>query len=464
MKKKNICLLLFLTLIISFGVNAQFRIGGYSGTNFSNLHGNLREYRWTSKSGTSFGLWGEYQFCPSWSIHSEIGYIAYYYKQIQDIEDTYQEGTGIYNYPGDWYIPYTGPRMWDFNYLRIPMLLKYHFSSKYDLSLGAGGYYSFLINDEYTGKERDIISEANKQIPSKDFGFLFDLSVSYPLTEKLALVAQSRYVVGKKQFVRDYEGRNGGPEVNIGLSYQLGRKLHSDQKWGNKKDTITSKWRISPKIAYSYNRVQENRNSEYYVSNPGFSAGLTFEYPVGKITSLAADLLFERKGYGVEGPTNLDFRYFIYSPPTGNDKIINTTVVDLDYLSIPFYLKLGQPNTNSLFMNIGGYVSFNINASCKGNTHREIHNTNSYSSTTYYVYKSVEGYYKTMDAGLLFGMGYQAILFKKLIVQCEGRYTVGLNNIIEDEAFTFSTNEQKEKFKNHSLSIFVGITLPNSSK
>ena len=462
MRTKIFFLLLIIGLLFGYSLKAQkISLGVYSGTNFSNLHGDLSSGRWSPKTGISNGIMMDLAFNDRFSLQTEIGFISYSYHRLSEYQPYYgpypfDDLTNSY-YPDiiapDYY--YYANDSWNYTYLRVPLMAKYKTLTTLQFELGAGMFYSFLTNDELTGKDRDLWSDENELVQNHDWGYLFSLGISYPLTTRTKLFMNGRYSLGKNVVVKSFEGKNESAEWLFGIAYDFKAKDRSVEESSEfEMDSVPRRWHVVPKVGYSFNQVQNKTNDDSYDWQPGFSAGVTVAYKLDPALALVADVLFERKGYGLEGESWLNYRYRTYS---GTNTRHVDTKVDLDYLSLPVYLQIGKQEPNSLFVNMGAYISFKMNATCKGDVIEEYAGPNDYWLTETAVYNSVEGLFENMDYGFLFGAGYQLSLFETWVLSCEGRYTQGVQNVLKDDT---TNGMDQESFKNAGFSLLIGLDIP----
>ncbi|MGQ7869321.1 outer membrane beta-barrel protein [Sunxiuqinia sp. sy24] len=466
--KKILTLIAWVSFLTFYNsLQAQdFRVGLYSGASFSNLNGNLQHDKWPAKPGSTAGLMLNYMLNERVALQAEVGLISYYYKQFRSYEAAYPDDIfpmptgslntdyGIIGPP--MYVPANQSR--DYQFLRVPLMLKYKTPTRLELELGAGMFYSFLINDEFTGKDRDLLPPTqDDQMDHYDWGYLFSVGISYPLTSQLSLFVDGRYAVGLNEFFPVYEGKNEGSELNFGIRYALkSKKTTPENGVAGTAEDLGSRWRAVPRLAYNLNSIRNKSDNHSYESHQGFSAGLSLSCRLGNGLSMMSDVLFDRRGYRVEGESPYVYR-LVYADYFGGYKKVDTKV-DLDYLSLPVYFRLGYEDELGFFIDVGAYVAFMMNATSKGDLFYKYADNNNYRYARTYVYDAVEGDFNNKDAGWLVGMGYRLELFHAWVLSFETRYTHGVLNIL-DEKLSIGY-EGNEKFRNSSLTLSAGLCIP----
>ncbi|WP_430973587.1 porin family protein [Sunxiuqinia rutila] len=466
---KKILTLIAGVFFLTFGNSLQaqkLRVGVYSGTSFSNLNGNLQHDKWLAKPGSTAGLMLNYRLNERVALQTEVGFVSYYYKQLRRYEATYPDD--IFPVPTESYnanygiigppIYVPGNQLWDYQFLRVPLMLKYKTSTRLELELGAGMFYSFLINDEFTGKDRDLLPPTqDEQMDHYDWGYLFSAGISYPLTSQLSLFMDGRYAVGLNEFLSGYEGKNEGSELNFGIRYALkSEKTTLGNGVAGAAEYHVSRWRAVPRLGYNLNSIRNKSDNHSYESHQGFSAGLSLSYQLGNGLSMMSDVLFDRRGYCVEGESPYAYRLAYADHSNAYNQV--DAKVDLDYLSLPVYLRLGHEDELGFFIDFGAYVAFMMNATSKGDIYYEYADNNNYRYVRTYVHDAVEGNFNNKDAGWLVGMGYSLELFQAWVLSLETRYTHGVLDIL-DEKLSIGY-EGSEKFRNSSLTLSAGLCIP----
>jgi hypothetical protein len=291
--------ILFLFFLSNSTQVQRLTIGEFSGVNFSNPHGNLTSGKWESKAGPTIGLLAEYRLNKSFSIQSGVSYLAYYYELKTVNYPVYYDYPILFSSSTFVALPYNQQSSWDFSFVRFPLLMKYYTPTRLRFGIGAGLYYSSLLNDDATKEERETANEEGWDIfpPTHDWGYLFATSLSYPVSNNLRAFVEGRISAGRKTFIENYEAKNGATEVLIGLKYTPRRK-DKPSIWESKSlaDSVLSKVYLKPQagIVYSWNASKEKLGN--YDGNTGAVAGVTIGYRLGKVVSIQSGAQFVQKG------------------------------------------------------------------------------------------------------------------------------------------------------------------------
>lgn len=469
MKKIKLTLFILILLVVkSTIVSAQkFSFGEYSGVNFSNIHGNLLENKWIPKVGPNAGLFVEYSLNKSFSLQSEVGYISQYY-EMKTYNNQYA-GPIYYNdlthnYTlNSIYYPYYYQNKYDFSFLRFPLFIKYKTPTRLQLSLGAGMFYSVLLNDDVTKAEKDAAEKEDRRIypPTHDWGYLFSADLSYPITNEIRFFATGRISTGQKVFIESVKGENGSSELGFGLKYTpKSRKENINDYIKTSSDSSFIRCYIRPVVGLLVGWNSSSKESGNYSSKTGSSAGVAFEYRLDKTLSLQSGVLFERKGYALS-----DSSLYYHRVATDNRYIKKKvdSKTELDYVTIPLDLKLSFGDPFIFYFDVGLYTGFKVNALCHGTAIESSSSSYGYTLQKININDAVEGYYHDVDFGYLAGLGFQFPFRKNLKFDLGITYSESFSPIINktDENSGGYSNDDVS-IKNGSVALQFGIQIPIS--
>lgn len=455
MKKIKLTLIIFILIAVkSTIVSAQkFSFGEYSGVNFSNVHGNLLGNKWLPKVGPNAGLFVEYSLNKFFSLQTEVGYISHYY-EMKTYNNQY---TGpiyyddlIHNYSSQYiYYPYYQDK-YDFSFLRFPLFIKYKTPTKLQLGIGAGMFYSVLLNDDLTKAERDAAKKEDRRIfpPTHDWGYVFSADLSYPITKEIRFFATGRISSGQKVFIESVKGENGSSELGLGLKYTpKSRKENINEYVKTSTDSTSGRCFIRPVAGLLVGWNSSSKKAGNYSANIGSSVGVAFEYRLDKTVSLQSGILFERKGYALS-----DSSLYYHRVATDNryvEKNVDSKT-ELDYLTIPLDLKLSFGNPFTFYFNFGLYTGFKVNALCHGTAIESSSSSYGYTLQKINVNDAVEGYFHDVDFGYQTGLGFQLPFSKSLKLDIGIIYSGSFSPIIN------MTDQNSGGFKNDDVSIKNG--------
>lgn len=470
MKKTKLTLLFcfFLALTSQVSLAQRFSFGEYTGVNFSNLHGNLLSNKWLPKVGPNAGLFIEYSLNKSFSLQTEVDYVAFYYEMktynSQYTVPTYYDDLihnntlNSINYPYYYY-----QNKYDYSFLRFPIFIRYRTPTMLQLGLSGGIFYSVMLSDDLTNAERDAAEKEDRRIypPTHDWGYLFSADLSYPITNEVRLFITSRLTTGQKVFIESLKGKNGSSELGFGLKYTP----------KSRKENIINDIKISPDSSFircyirpvagllaSWNSSSKEVGNYSYKT--GSSMGAVFEYRLDKTLSLQSGILFERKGYTLSDSSlyyhrvATDFRYA--------EKKVNTKT-ELDYVTIPLNLKFSFGDPFSFYFNFGLYTGFKVNALCHGTAIESSSSSYGYSLRRININDAVEGYYHDVDFGYQTGLGCQFPFRKNMKFDLGIVYSGSFSPIInktDENSGGYSIDDVS--IKNGSVALLFGLQIPIS--
>jgi len=443
----------------------KLSVGEYTGMNFSNLHGNLTSNKWEAKTGPSAGFFAEYKLTRLFSVQAELGFLAQYYeyknyKQLPLIPDViplevyYSSLTS-----NDIWVPFPETNKWDFSFLRLPLLIKYSTPTRLQLGLGAGVFYSVLMNDDFSKEERNTAKKENRNIypPTHDWGYLFSVDLSYPVTRGVSVFLSDRLSTGKKVFIENYEAKNGANEILFGLKYtpQRSNKMPVSFKV-SESDSTFARCYIKPGIGVAMAWDSDKKRSGNYSEIFGSNTGILFGYRLDKTVSIQTGFQYQQKGYAFRDSSYLSFRYV---PDISSSGQTVDTRVSLNYLTVPlnFSFSIGEPLT--FYFDLGIYADFMLNAYSSGTVINEYYGGYNYRLEKRTINDAIEGYYKPVDFGYLIGFGFQFPFRHKMKFDIGLRYAEGFKNILKvpDQ---FNRIYDDVSFRNSCLSFQFGVLIP----
>jgi hypothetical protein len=467
--KKNlltvcICAILATFTVTSFAQKLSF--GEYTGINFSNLHGNLTSNKWVSKTGPSAGLSVEYNLGRLFSVQTEIGFINLYYEmksydQKYSYPIVYPMDDVYHGYSNTWY-PVSEPYNFDFSFLRFPLLIKYKTPTRLQLGIGAGVFYSVLLNDKLAKAERNAAEKDNHNIypPTHDWGYIVSADLSYPVTNNLKLYLAGRLTTGQKVFIESYKAKNGASELNFGLKYTPQRKSIKSpiSLKSSARDSSITRCYIIPATGVIMSWNSSGTKPGNYSGKFGPNVGMIFGYRLDKSVSLQTGIIFDRKGYALND-TSLYFHRFALDSRYVANKV--DTKIALDYLTVPLNFRISSGNAFNFYVDFGAYAGFLVNAFCHGTAIRKNSDSYSYTIQKTIVNDAVEGYYKSVDWGYKTGVGFQFPFRDKMKFDMGISYYGSFNPILQKpDANTTNYTNDDLSIKNGSFSLHFGIQIP----
>ncbi len=450
--------------LISFFRHAdaqKLSFGGFSGTNFSNIHGNITSDKWLSKPGATTGIMIEYQFNRPFALQSGLEFTSNYYER-----KSYEyEDTGIIplvNFTSSLiYTPVTEPDHWDFSWLRFPLQIRYDTPTRLQVGLCGGIFYSLLLNDDLSKKEREEAKDEGRTAypPTSDWGYLFSSDLSYPLNEHIRFFVSGRISTGRKVIIEHQHGRGGAKEVLFGLKYsplkdQTRRHAYAGSLFT---DNDPSKMYLKPHAGIAFSWNADDKKSGNYGSIAGASPGLIIGYRLDRTVSIESGVRFIRKGYTLSDSSMYNYRYAVR--PDRQVNAVDTKIL-LDYLTVPVNLNFSAGERFSWYLDLGAYAGFLVNAGCRGTVIRTHSGPYDYRVEKLTVNDGMEGYFKSFDWGYLTGTGIRFPLAGSLKLDIELTYSGSMKELLEKPQSTSVASEEDLSVQNGSIALQVGLQIP----
>lgn len=469
MKTKYILAFLF-AYFSFFTVNAQkITIGIENGINFSNLYGDFYDGKWDSQPGPVSGIFSQYRISNWFALQTGMSFTSQYYNYLSE---QYYHFNDFYP-SSDFYLSsslaqsaiyqpsYYSSNFWKFSFIRIPLLLQFKTPGKLNFEMGTGPYYSFFVNDEFTGKDKkryqEIYGDEDKY-PSTDWGWIFTAGLNYSLTDHLEIKLSGRTTIGKEVYINSVEGRNGSAEILFGIGYKLFANKEKQVSTKIKSDSLLSRIEMMPHTGIIFGISSNPDFKDNYLTSLGYTAGISVKYLQGKHLSLISGMWYERKGYGLS--YNGEINHIYLKPKNDNTSSFVNTEVNFDYLTFPFLIDFRFGNRFIWSFNFGFYYSLMQNAMVRGDYIYTNSSDNYYSVQKKYIYDKVNGRFNNDDIGGIVGLGFEFPVFSKSKIFIGMNYSHGFQNIFKYEYADNPLFGWDQKIFNASYSIDFGFVFP----
>jgi len=460
-----LCIGVVLAITSTTSLAQKLSFGQFTGINFSNFHGDLITNKWVPKTGPTAALFVEYNLNKSFSLQTEVGYVAHYYEMkpyhSQPTYPIYYNDLMHYYSSSSIWQPVYQPNKFDFSFLRFPLLIKYKTPTRLQLAIGGGLYYSILLNDDLTNAEREAAEKEDRRIypPTHDWGYLFSADLSYPITKEVRFFVTSKLATGQKVFIESLKGKNGSSEFGFGIKYTPKSKKDSFNEFKtNTPDSSKTRCYVRPVVGILLGWNSSSTKPGDYSTNLGSTTGLAFDYRLDNTVSLQTGIFFERKGYALSD-SSLYYHRFASDRKYKRNSI--DSKIDIDYLTIPLNFKFSFGNPFTFYFDFGVYTGFKVNALCHGTAIRKYTSSSSYTVEKININDAVEGYYKDVDFGYQTGMGFQFPFRKNMKFDLGIVYSGSFSPIIKEpeENTTPYTNDDRS-IKNGTIALQFGLQIP----
>jgi hypothetical protein len=437
-----------------------FTAGIYSGMNLSDIHGQEIGGKWSPRPGPSEGLSLGYYFNKSLGFQTGLEYSSVYYE--------YKTYTYPYYpiYYEDKYFPlqdriapfyYNPYKVMNISYLRLPLLFSVSIPSVVKFNMRAGIYYAFRQN-----YSMDLYYYyPNTLRPKKiDFGYIFSSGISYPISKNLEASLNINYIEGRKQFLENYNYRNGSSEFVLGIDYEFlkknGTNIASAQSGDSSSNKVTVTYRGGFNVSWNAHSVDGKKYSP--ISGP--VVGFTVNVPLGYGLYFITGASFQRAGYAMKDSST---SFYSYMKTANYQMYYVDTKVQMDYAVIPFLMRFPIGRSQKIFINTGPWLGLRLNARTFGLAYTEYRSESGYSVNKTDVYDDLNRLIKGSESGWLFEGGVNIPLPGKYMIQLALQYTTNFNNVInKSTALELSPGSECPVIRNKTISFMIGLTLPTS--
>lgn len=438
-----------LTGINSVCYSQKVTLGYYCGVNFSDIHGQDIYGKWSVKPGPVQGINLGYSFNNIIGIRTGITYSAVYYEYNTEKSPlVFYDSQPILTWPV--YYP-TSPNM-DFSFLRIPLQLTISIPAAIRLDLGAGTFFSRVI-DKHTG-----FYAVN--LDKNDFGYIYSSALSYPINDKFRASLNISYLTGRKEFIENSNYRHGSSEFTFGVMYTgFNNKRKSEGVNVQESDSAAYKVRVTIKggINLSWNNDTDFGKYKPYL---GPSVGFLLRFPLRNRISLLTGFSLDRKGYALKDSSISFFRYL----RDDNTLYYVDSKVEIDYAVLPALISIPVTKSDKLFFVTGTWLGLRLNARNIGNGYHTTRDGTSYLLRKTVIYDDLEQLLNRNDFGWLAGCNISLPVMKgNSRLDMSLQYTMGLRDVYNHSYFRsrIPLSDENIRIKNGTISFLIGITLPS---
>lgn len=449
--------LIFAFLVFSLSTisySQKITAGFYSGVNFSDIHGNYYSGKWKNIPGPVQGLSFDYKLKGILGLSTGLDFSSVYYQHLNYFyypTDVYYLLSSVAPRPGVYFMPeiyYPYDESMDFTYLTLPAKFTITIPSKPTLSLSAGLYYSFLL-DNYKP-----VNPYQNSVTDDDFGYLYSAGLTYPISEKFNASFNIRYSTGRSNSIPEAGCRTGA------ISYTLGLGFTGFLKSGREKNQKPESDSINENVFLIYRSgLNASWNSgtyfpEKYSGRYGVSLGMLINFRLSNTASFQTGLSYERFGFSFRDSSDFFHVFYEDNKP---DYYVDTRV-SVDYILIPALLNINIGKPGRFYINTGPYLALNLNGYCRGEAVSEYRSEGSYVLNERIVSDDLEEVIRDFDTGWIFGGGTTFVLFEKTKLDVGLRYITGFRDVYTNLYLDFHTGEPI--LKNSAVSLHIGFRLP----
>lgn len=433
----------------------KLSVGFGSGLNLSDIHDTWTTGHWKTKPGPSSGFFAEYDITRTLGLHAGVDYSTVYYEYHPYKSNDYP--INFYPMGSMIYLPPPQLNSSNFSMLTLPLMATVTIPSKPSLTLGAGGYYSFALD-----QDQDVsyyyYSSVDESLRN-DRGYIYMLRLSYPLQERLDLFIRDRYLTGRRTMTEWAEYRHGYSDIVAGLVYKIGRKGDEEESAredaGAVNEDIFITWRAG--VAISWNTGTINRGKYSALVAP--SAGFSLNFRLGESnTWFRTGLGIERQGFAMRDSSDVWYRYSADAVP---DYYVDSRVSS-DYAVIPALLDFHFGPGEILSFNTGPYFAARLNSRCTGTALRETNYNGIYQLEETTINDDITELIYRNDFGWMAGAGLSVPLYGNTRLDVSVLYRQGLPEVFNYEnAWVPDPDNAKDVFmRNSALTVQAGLRIP----
>jgi len=222
LKFKSLLIVLLAIATSSFAQQTKIETGIFGGIGLRNLRGNdILKKNNTSAPGFAGGLSFQYNFSEKIALHMDVTFDKKGAVAHVDQLDSNGNSVGKITTHSN------------FDYLTLPIMLRYTLHKKVDLFIEAGGFAAYLLKQNFVVKQNDtgkvVVDNSYKDKPL-DFGISLGIGLCIPIKERLALNFEIRDNFGLFNVSDVPVHNNGTIQTNntlliCGLVFRLGKAL-----------------------------------------------------------------------------------------------------------------------------------------------------------------------------------------------------------------------------------------------
>jgi len=444
----------------------ELTFGPVNGINFSNLRGEMAYNTWSAKPGPVNGIFIKTTLGNWLMLRTGAEFTSFYYQEKWKYTSYYTGAVPMdISYsnssftPGGCIIVPSSPAKWDYHFLRVPLMLEWKTPGRLSFGFGAGAHYSFLMNDEFTGKDKELHSEEYREEnfpPSADWGWMLSASLNYAISKQWNIFLEGRTTYGEEVYLENVDGKNGSAELLFGMGFSpfsKPAKKYEGPAPGRRLE-------ILPHTGISFSKSADPDKKSNYAVLPGFNSGVSVKFRVDTAFSFISGTWVERKGYSIEKPSQS--RIFYNYTQNTEQTVSFRSDVSLDYLTIPLLGEVSFGNRFTTNIQFGLYYSLLQNAMAKGEETREYYYGNGYQVQREHFSQNVEGWFRNDDFGAIIGLRFEYRIISKVKIYTALQTALGfvkLGDDSEDETLVPAPTQLKN-FKNRTVTASFGLAIP----
>ena len=198
-------LLAFLGILTSNAQNSgDIELGIGLGVNLANVSTIDGLSNTSFRTSFNAGVSGEYYFSDRWGVKAKLIYDNKGWSDGFIIDENFNRATTDFK----------------LNYITLPIMANWHFSSNRNWYLNFGPYIGFLVNVE----DSELGLDLKDEFKSTDFGFAYGIGYKFKIDDNMKLYIEYDGQTGFIDIFEENSGnsvRNGRSSFNIGALFNL---------------------------------------------------------------------------------------------------------------------------------------------------------------------------------------------------------------------------------------------------
>ncbi|MHC1731704.1 MAG: outer membrane beta-barrel protein [Bacteroidales bacterium] len=458
MKHLTIPCVLFIMSVSLPGLKGQkLTVGAGSGINFSDIHNVEASGSWKSKPGPSAGFFVRWSLTPVLGLQTGLDYSAVYYEHHPYVTDPGpifypMSYSSIYPDPGFIMIPVI--ENFNHSFVSVPLQVTVTLTSVPSMTLGAGMFWTSVIDQDwnYSYILEDFESDT-------DYGYVFSLSLDYPVTERMNFFTRGKYLTGRKLFLGGRDYRHGYSDLIAGLSFRLGGGGDDEAPVEGSGEELNEDIRLSWFAGAAVSWNSGNVENAGYTTYAGPSAGFSVGFRLGDSkTRFSTGLTLERVGYSMRDSSDSYYRYAGSNEPY----YFVDTRTSSDYAVIPALLSFSIGEKDFLNLSTGPWFAARLNSQCRGLAVNETETDGYFRRTEVTVNDDITEFTRRNDFGWMIGADLSVPLRNRAEFYLGLKFRQGIPETmnLENAGISEDTIGKQIFMRNSVVSLHAGLTVP----
>lgn len=208
--------LLFFTSTFIFGQESKITFGFEGGLGVRSLYGFNAAENSETTLGYAGGVFFQYNINAKFSLRTNV-FFERKGNSREVLISNIQDSGGVLG---------TTNLYQNFDFLTIPLLIKYSFSPNNRFYINSGPFFGFLLKHSLTENTTDFFQSNTEDFKTLDFGWSNGLGLNFPINEHILLSLEVRnnlglIHIGKQAVINNERIKTNSTNLLMGLGYKL---------------------------------------------------------------------------------------------------------------------------------------------------------------------------------------------------------------------------------------------------